>query len=436
MRFQVLFTFVLLPIATAAVAQNPERVTVTTSSQNGATRGTVSPSTLTDVGAEGALITIDCTATNNCNKLDATLDNQSRTISDVSGTAGSIKLKQADVSTSGSTVLILDGNTPIASVRLRSVKSPSTTSSSSNSAANSAGCSTLPSTYEPELDRNGKPKLGADARSDAHFVVTSGGSILQYPDQPVDENDRVFVHVQGTPDEVPNIEVARTSPTRIPGAHFVGEGTTINLKAKERCTERVFELGDFAAGEGAVEVYTVATGQKVSRGAFKFTVDTLYSGIIGFGPMFTRGIGDETFKLQARGDKKVITASAEGVRNVIYAVSYTYFMWGRRDLEKPEMRWFTHVNPTLGISVNNMSDHALVGASIDLGQLLITVGSHVAHVTRLNSKSGLSDGSEFPGTADDIPTSKRWESHAFIGVSVDIRAAAALLKTLATGGGS
>ncbi len=63
---------------------------------------------------------------------------------------------------------------------------------------------------------------------------------------------------------------------------------------------------------------------------------------------------------------------------------------------------------------------------------MITSGIHVAHVTRLSSSSGLQPGSKFTGAEDEIPKAKRWENHAFVGVSVDLRVVTALLKTLGT----
>jgi hypothetical protein len=137
----------------------------------------------------------------------------------------------------------------------------------------------------------------------------------------------------------------------------------------------------------------------------------------------------QSFGLSPQGDHNVIVSTAEGDREISYAVFFTPFLWKRRDVEK-QIAWWEHINPTVGIATTNVLDNAFVGVSFDYKTLVFTGGVHFQRVDTLSADSGLALGSPFSGTTDKIPVAKRWDHQAFVGVSIDLRAAAAFLKTL------
>jgi hypothetical protein len=419
---KVAVVLVALSSLAAAAAAETRNIVVTISAVNGRATAVVTgiDAGTTDLAGADVNLEIRCDGGFDC--LPVTVKPDFIVLSGTNPKTATIEARS--ISSSGTTIRVRVSGSEIKRFELRN--SGSGTNPGTESVTRGPCTLHLDQTY----DRHGNV---------AHFVVTPGGSILQVPDQPVDENDIVIVHVVGDNDIVDNIEVARTSATRSTvAAAFVGQDVTnIAFQAREetpKCIQRQFTLGDFAPGEATVEMYTIAAGQKTTLGSFKFNVNRLWDGIFSFGPVWTRQLSDETFTLAPRGDKKIIVASEEGTRNILYAVQFTYFAWGRRDLQKPVERWYERVNPSLGIAVKKMSDHAMAGLSVDLGMFLVSGGTHFSHVTRLSRASSLVEGGEFAGEAKDIPTSKRWQSHAFVSVSIDLRAAGALLKTL-TGGG-
>ena len=263
----------------------------------------------------------------------------------------------------------------------------------------------------------------------AHFVVTLGGSILQYPDGPIDENDVVVVHVVSTDkDKLPNIEVARISATRTEELNLIGAGERFQFQSANPCFERRFELGDFAPGEGKFEIYTSNTGTKAVLGTTSFKVDRLWAGVISFGPAWS-DVADFSFGLAPQGDKKIIIAKEDGSDDINYVLQYTQYSWGQRD-ESKTYRWREHFNPTVGFAVNDFRDHAYAGVSFDWKQILFTTGAHFARVTRLANGSGLSIGSEFAGEEAQIPTEKQWESSWYIAITADARVARTLLNAI------
>ncbi len=408
----------------------------------------VTPTQPIPVDAEGATVTIQCDVPAPCSGLSASSSaNSFRPVVSLSPTGGTIDVKLSDL-TSSTITLTISGPAKIVDLTLV----PNIVSKAGD--GQSDGSEELGTVDAPVPGRLSETACGPlviydQLQNIARFVVTSNAAILSAPTH-VDENDRVIVYVY-EPDPnnsvlLSHLQVARTSATRVPTVRVAGSDVSLSAITKfskgpstpPPC--RAFSLGDFqptvdANSEGAVEIRDSSKKTDPALGAFKFTVDPLYAGILSFGPVFTRGPGDQTFKLQPLPDNKnAVIAGDEGHRNVIYAVQYTYFMWGQRDFEKgePRSRWYAHVNPTIGMSIDKPLDHALLGASIDIGQFIFTLGSHVARVNRLSSDSGLKSGSVFTGTKDDIPTARSWVTHGFVSVSVDLRAAATLLKALTT----
>lgn len=374
-----------------------------------------------DVEGANAVITITCGVGVNCAPISATFAGEALILESPNSQMKTVTIPAASINKTIMAVVIRKG--PTGADRLMGFKLRNTSGDGQKVDGGRAPdpCATPGvAEYDPAEDV-------------ARFVVTPGGSILHYPEGPIDENDTVEVTVWGEDTVVDAIEVARTSPTRALAFSAVGADVTADFSkfagGVKVCKKRVFTLGDFAPGEGVVEMYTIVSGTKTTLGVFKFKVNKLYDGILSFGPIWTPQAAETSFKLVASGSDKIILPSEEKKRNIVYAVAYTYYAWGRRDLEKT-YDWQTHINPTIAFATNNMREHGLAGATIDVGQILITVGVHFAHVTQLNSASGLVPGSKFIGTDADIPTSKRWEGHPFVGVTVDLRAAAALLKAL------
>lgn len=106
----------------------------------------------------------------------------------------------------------------------------------------------------------------------AHFAVTPDGSILQYPERGVDEDDNVVVHVFGQASELEDIGVARR-PTGAPT--IVGGSVRLKLQSWTPCRERLFTLGEFPPGEAIVDIYVASGGRQEGLGTFTFKVKSL-----------------------------------------------------------------------------------------------------------------------------------------------------------------
>lgn len=268
----------------------------------------------------------------------------------------------------------------------------------------------------------------------AHFVVTPGGSFLQQPNGPVDEDDAIAFHVVSTDQALlQQLEVVRTSPTRTTGTLSIqGEGTSVQRQAlgpAQPCYQRTFELGDFAPGEAVVELYTIDQRQRTVVGTAKFNVNRLWHGIMSFGPMRS-SIDTQAFGLLRRDDKNIIVRTENAAHDLVYVVQYTQY-WRRRDSEK-RYPFYQHINPSIGIALEDSLDQAFVGASIDWRQFVFTIGAHVRDVTVLARDAGLRAGGEFGGTAEQLPLETERQTGLYVGVSVDARAIRTLFDAIAT----
>lgn len=280
-----------------------------------------------------------------------------------------------------------------------------------------------------------------ERRNEAHFIVTPNGRILLGPGDVIDENDTVVVHVLAAKrlwDEF-GFKVRRASPTRTLGTlSILGEGTVVRAglewHAREMilCEERPFPLSAFAPGTGKVEITLTREDKDVIVGDLEFLVHRLYDGMFSFGAVSGRRL-TQSFGLAPQGEQNVIVAKSEGYREISYALFFTPFLWKRRDVEKTAA-WWEHVNPTVGIAMENVFDHAYIGVSFDYKTLVFTGGMHLQRIDVLSSDSGLMPGNSFSGAADEIPVATKWERRGFVGISVDLRAAVSFLKTL--GGGA
>jgi hypothetical protein len=270
----------------------------------------------------------------------------------------------------------------------------------------------------------------------AQFVVTPVGSILYRPADLVDENDRVRVVVVGDQRLLPRLAVTRKSAFRMPGAiNFVGQGTNLgfNFKGAAACDSATFVLGDFSPGQGQVQISIVnADGSQTPTGSFDFAVHTLYSGAFSLGAFRTQ-LRNPTFGISAVGADSVLTQTEDGTPRLLYMLSYTHFIWGKRDILKSEP-WYHHVNPMVGVVLSDVKNNGVAGLSVDLANgLYLQGGAHAGRVTRLDPQSGLQLGDRFTQATSTIPTVREWDVDWFVGVSVDVRAAAELLRMAVTG---
>jgi hypothetical protein len=381
----------------------------------------------TQIGSTDAMVNIHCTNID-CSKLKLFLGNAEQFGVNISSSDQSLKLTQKDIAQNGAELVIRSseaGDASKGNIAIVRFLAPSASDLSTSSGLNAVS---------KQFARCGDIPLHAyDERNNlAFFEVTPDGSMFTRPERPIDENDTIIVQLYDVPDHIEKVRVVRKSATRTFQPRTAGaDAGGVKLEAgidKLPCKE--FRLGDFAPGEGQVEISDKTTGAVL--GSFTFKVNSLYTGILSFGPTWTGQTSEQSFTVIKKGDKQVIAAAEEGKRSILYTVNYTYFWRGGRDLEKFGSGGdpLSHINPTLGIAMKKTSDHAFAGLSIDAGDFLFTAGVHFAHQTQLSASSGLTPGSEFTGTTADIPTSKRWDSHAYFGVSINLRAASELLKSI------
>ncbi|MEA2327583.1 MAG: hypothetical protein QOE68_2542, partial [Thermoanaerobaculia bacterium] len=253
----------------------------------------------------------------------------------------------------------------------------------------------------------------------AHFVVTPGGSFLQQPSGPVDENDVVVFHVVSTDQALlQRLEVVRASATRSTEAlSTIAAGTSVRRQSAgpaQPCFRRRYELGDFAPGEGKVEMYTMEGTEKKVQGTPTFNVNRLWHGIMSFGPMRS-SINTQAFGLTPRDGKNFIVRTEESTSDLVYVVQYTQY-WRRRDTEKTlewyhnnnlSYPWLQHINPSIGIALEDTLKQAFVGLSVDWQRFVFTVGAHVRDVKILPRGSGLTVGGEFTGTTIPLETERK-----------------------------
>jgi hypothetical protein len=294
--------------------------------------------------------------------------------------------------------------------------------------------------------------LGPDT---AWVVATPVGRILSsnLGDAEFDENDRLIVFIIAAAELQDRLSIRRKSPFRDASElRLLGSEITrdqLELHAAEGgCTAVRAELADFAPGRGEVEISVLAAVEKpIVVGSFEFAVNPLYTGMLSFGPTWTKNV-DPDYAIAKVGEKNVIVQENVGDRDLKYAVFYTPFIWGRRDLQKSRdwyrahgrstferswLPWLRHINPSLGFVVDELEDHALVGVTLDLGPgIAFTVGRHFRRREVL--QSGLAVGAEFVGEAADLPTGTEWDDEDFVAVSFDLRAAVKALAAVVRSG--
>jgi hypothetical protein len=268
------------------------------------------------------------------------------------------------------------------------------------------------------------------AANRGEVVVTATGMALTAMPPGFDEDDTLTVTVLADTRLLPFIEVRRTSPLRSVGdVSILGEDVPLphdrfrrHAAQDTRCSHLSFKLGDLAPGKAEIEIAVRTAEGRTVTGKLELRVQPLYVGMFSLGAAWSR-VQDPDFGLVSRGMDQVLSAGEKGGRRLVYALLYTPFVWGKRDVEKPIEGWYRHVNPTVGLALADPLDNAFAGASVDVRGAVITIGAHVSHVSVIDERSGLTEGDVFTGSEDDLPLARRWRIGPFVSVSVDLRAA-------------
>jgi hypothetical protein len=289
-----------------------------------------------------------------------------------------------------------------------------------------------PGTYTvPEYDKKGN--LG-------EIVVNPLGTVLvSNLDTDFDENDSLVVRIVADLRLLPLLTAVRTSAFRnVTTVQIVGGDQTATALKRQgalvaNCGEQKFLLSNFAPGRGQVQISALQGTQLAPTGSFDFNVNPLYTGMLTLGAART-DLVDPGFKIASVGGQTVIAAGEEGDQDLVYTLFYTPFVWGKRDLQKTEP-WYKHFNPTIGVAPQDVTNNAFVGITADLpAGIALTFGRHFRQIEVL--QQGLTVGSPFSGTADQLPTANKWEDDNFWAVSIDLRAMTQVLRAALGGGGS
>jgi hypothetical protein len=370
-----------------------------------------------------------------CTGIGLQLENNGAVTTKLTGTpisgGMSFTVPASAVASTGQSLVVTDDGDSIATFLVGTVPgtggtttSASTTSPASTTSAGSVSLADLltvscPGQYTARYDEKG---------NHAQIVVTPLGQVLASAVQTFDENDDLEVTVVGDSSLLPLLLVQRTSAIRDRTVvNVVGGNVTSIPLIRQACGSRTFLLSDFAPGEATVQISVLQGTTPTQVGGFNFIVDPLYTGMFTLGAAQSNLV-DPAYKLASNGTETVIAAGNTGNHDLLYTLFYTPFVWGKRDLQK-SVPWYQHLNPSLGVVPGDVSDNALIGVSADLpAGIVITVGEHFGRITTLPSSTGLTVGSPFTGTADQLPTAQSWENDTFFAVTVDLRVMVQFLK--------
>ncbi len=275
----------------------------------------------------------------------------------------------------------------------------------------------------------------------ATVVVTPNGTLLSPLPDRFDENDTLVVIVYADKRLFPSLNVARTSGFRVqPGLNILGADVAIPKELEthaaggrttSKCEARSYDVGLFAPGRGEVTITASTTDGNVTLGTIELHVDTLYYGMFTLGGMWTPLL-DPAFGVAMRNGQSEIVQTETGSRRFAYDFLFTPFLWDRleRDVRKgPGWKKFWHyLNPSVGFVLDDPLNNVLLGASLDLeSAFVLTYGVVYSHVHALD---GASVGDAFTGTADQIPVTRSWRKSWFFGVSIDVRVAVEMVRTV------
>jgi hypothetical protein len=276
---------------------------------------------------------------------------------------------------------------------------------------------------------------------DADIVMTPFGRVLNRPAVQFDDDDKVTVSILAD-DRVAHLiavreasDLTRPVVTNIYGADspIFANQSTVGQPGAAPAPTCVFTapepLGPFASPKGVAQV-TVYDGTALKDlGSAQFVVAPLYTGTFMLGAMRTE-LAAPTFAKAYNGTDTVIVEREAGHR-LLYTATYTHY-WRKRDLTRglPLDRIWESITPMVGVVLNDAASNAIVGASIELRPgLAIIVGRHFGRVNVLDESTGAQVGGVFEGRGD-VPVDKEWKAGDFYGLSVDVRAASGLLRSV------
>lgn len=291
------------------------------------------------------------------------------------------------------------------------------------------------------------------------FVVSPNGDILGRPPTPINEGQKVIVEIVADQRLVPQLHAQRSSAFRtvrisnilsgsvtVPTEVITAAGKQALTSENAACDRATFQLADFAPGQATVEISALTDKGKQALGTFDFTVDELYTGAFILGGIWTSVRNSSFGKTTIRRDTvvggvnqeavdTVITETDKGGPRFLYAVTYTPFIWGERDVKVGLKNWYEHFNPAVGLALNDISNNAMAGVDFDMwNRIYVIYGLHVGRVTELDPRAKLTLGSVIANTP--VPTRRAWETGWFWGVGVDLQAGIDLFHSILSGGNS
>ncbi len=291
------------------------------------------------------------------------------------------------------------------------------------------------------------PNLPASSPNTVNMIASANGNVLRTdsPDGAITEADTVVVQVVVDANLVPFVQVTRTSSLRLGGGiNILGSDVTIPAGFLKKGTKQPAAtcgvvkaiLTGFAPGKGTIQISAQTGSDQVILGTIELAVHPLYTGMFSLGGAWG-SVNDPSFSVVSNGTMNangtpntVVTSTESGSHRFVYVLFYTPFVWGGRDIQRSIPFW-QHINPTVGLALNDPVNNAFFGLSIDLfNSIIFTGGGMVSHVAELDPSSNLMPGSPFSGTAGDLPITHSWKTGHFFAVSVDLRAAVQLIQVV------
>lgn len=169
-----------------------------------------------------------------------------------------------------------------------------------------------------------------------------------------------------------------------------------------------------------VDVGKVADKDPVVLTSVAFPVNELYRYSLSLGPTFS-SLENDNYELRTSDGREQIFKTNRGDSGSSlrpdYALFATYY-WKERDLRKDVNyeRFWEHINPTIGVSVSEPTEHYFYGLNVELIKgLNLSLGTSVRRVRRLND--GLVLGGDKPPGVE--LTVDRWEDSGYWAVQMD-----------------
>ena len=270
------------------------------------------------------------------------------------------------------------------------------------------------------------------------YVLWADGTPIAAPITSPVEGMAIRFYVLGEQSVLSHLSVKRKSALRIVTISNVAGGgtplppkTDFNPQGRQliTCGVDTTTIGDFASGDAQIEISALDDdGTTHVENTFDFNVHALYTGAYALAAISTN-VANPSFGKAFNGTDTVVTATDDGRHRVLYAMTYTPFVWGRRDITRPTARWWEALNPMVGVVLNDIPNNAIIGVSYDVGNLLYATGGlHAARVSTLDQTAGAVLGQPYENRAATVPTVKRWEYGWFGGASIDLQGAVGLLK--------